>query len=140
VAGGSVPTLDYLQPGDLAAGNARIDEAASDAGRDPGDIRRLLNISGRFGPGGTGGTGLLDAPAEVWAEQLAELALTEGVSTFILASDDPDDIRTFAAEVAPAVRELVTGGRAGRTAPHARRTCPPTTNWESSPPRTTEPG
>jgi len=59
LADGWLPTLDYLQPGELAAGNARIDEAASDAGRHPGDIRRLLNIRGRFGPGGTG---LLDGP------------------------------------------------------------------------------
>jgi alkanesulfonate monooxygenase SsuD/methylene tetrahydromethanopterin reductase-like flavin-dependent oxidoreductase (luciferase family) len=109
LADGWLPSLGYLQPGDLAAGHARIDEAASDAGRDPGDIRRLLNISGRLGPGGTG---LLDGPAEVWAEQLAELALTEGISTFILASDDPGDIRAYAAEVAPAVRELVEAARA----------------------------
>jgi hemerythrin-like domain-containing protein len=117
LADGWLPTLSYLQPGDLAAGNARVDEAASDAGRDPGDIRRLLNINGRFGPGGTG---LLDGPAEVWAEQLAELALTEGISTFILASDDPDDIRAYAAEVAPAVRDLVAAARAG-TGPAAGR-------------------
>ena len=113
LADGWLPTLDYLQPGELAAGNARIDEAASDAGRQPGDIRRLLNISGRFGPGGNG---LLDGPAKTWAEQLADLALTDGVGTFILASDDPDDIRAYAADVAPAVRELVAAARAGTVA------------------------
>ena len=110
LADGWLPTLDYLQPGELAAGNARIDEAASDADRHPGDIRRLLNISGRFGPGGTG---LLDGPPEAWAEQLADIALTDGVSTFILASDNPDDIRAYAAEVAPAVRKLVAAAREG---------------------------
>jgi hypothetical protein len=110
LADGWLPTLDYLQPGELAAGNARIGEAASDAGRHPGDIRRLLNISGRFGPGGNG---LLDGPPGARAEQLADLALTDGVSTFILASDDPDDIRAYAADVAPAVRELVAAARAG---------------------------
>jgi Hemerythrin HHE cation binding domain/Luciferase-like monooxygenase len=110
LADGWLPTLDYLQPGELAAGNARIDEAASDAGRQPGDIRRLLNISGRFGPGGNG---LLDGPPKTWAGQLADLALTDGVSTFILASDDPDAIRAYAADVAPAVRELVAAARAG---------------------------
>ena len=110
LADGWLPTLDYLQPGELAAGNARIDEAASDAGRHPRDIRRLLNISGRFGPGGNR---LLDGPPKTWAEQLADLALTDGVSTFILASDDPDDIRAYAADVAPAVRELVAAARAG---------------------------
>jgi len=128
-ADGWLPTLDYLQAGELAAGNARIDEAASDAGRDPADIRRLLNISGRFGPGGSG---LLDGPPEVWAEQLAELALTEGVGTFILASDDPDDIRAYADEVAPAVRELVAAARGG-TGPAAGRTDSPARQPEELP-------
>src|SRR6478609_5993191 len=37
-ADGWLPSLGYLQPGDLAAGNARIDEAAAGAGRDPREI------------------------------------------------------------------------------------------------------
>jgi alkanesulfonate monooxygenase SsuD/methylene tetrahydromethanopterin reductase-like flavin-dependent oxidoreductase (luciferase family)/hemerythrin-like domain-containing protein len=130
LADGWLPTLDYLQPGDLAAGNARIDEAASAAGRHPGDIRRLLNIGGRFAPGGTG---LLDGPPEMWAEQLAGLALTEGISTFILASDDPDDIRAYAAEVAPAVRELVAAARAAGTGPAAGRADSPAPELAYSP-------
>ena len=35
-ADGWLPSLLYLQPGDLARGNAVIDEAATEAGRDPG--------------------------------------------------------------------------------------------------------
>ena len=45
-AGGWLPTLSYLEPGDLAAGNRAIDAAAVAAGRDPAAIRRLLNVSG----------------------------------------------------------------------------------------------
>ncbi|GAA1658116.1 LLM class flavin-dependent oxidoreductase [Actinoplanes couchii] len=90
-ADGWLPSLGYLKPGDLTAGNKIIDEAALAAGRQPSDIRRLLNI----GPGQT-------------PEELAELALGDGVSTFILATDDPTELRRFAAEVAPAVRELVS--------------------------------
>ena len=41
---GWLPSLSYLEPGDLAAGNAAIDEAAVAAGRDPAAIRRLLNV------------------------------------------------------------------------------------------------
>ena len=37
---GWLPSLPYLQPGDLAKGNAAIDAAAREAGRDPGEIRR----------------------------------------------------------------------------------------------------
>jgi alkanesulfonate monooxygenase SsuD/methylene tetrahydromethanopterin reductase-like flavin-dependent oxidoreductase (luciferase family) len=108
-ADGWLPSLSYLQPGDLAAGNKIIDEAAQQAGRSPGQIRRLLNIGGRFDPVSRGP---LHGPAEQWAEELADLALTDGISAFIFAGDDPDDLRRFAAEVAPAVRELVAAERA----------------------------
>lgn len=111
-ADGWLPSLGYLQPGDLARGNAIIDAAAQEAGRGPGDIRRLLNVSGRFA---TRGGGLLDGPPPQWAEQLAELAVTDGVSAFILGTDDPDDLQRFGEEVAPAVRELVAAHRAGAT-------------------------
>ena len=111
-ADGWLPSLSYLKPGDLAKGNAIIDEAATGAGRSPADVRRLLNINGRFS---AVGRGPLDGPAEQWAEELADLALTEGISTFILGSDDPDDLRRFAAEVAPATRELVAAERSSRT-------------------------
>ena len=43
-ADGWLPSLAYLKPGDLERGNAIIDEAAAAAGRDPREIRRLLNI------------------------------------------------------------------------------------------------
>ncbi|MHA4951778.1 LLM class flavin-dependent oxidoreductase [Micromonospora sp. SD19] len=107
-ADGWLPSLGYLQPGDLAKGNAIIDDAAREAGRSPRDVRRLLNIAGQFS---AVGRGPLNGPAEQWAEELAELAVEDGVGTFILASDDPDDLRRFAGEVAPAVRELVAAER-----------------------------
>ncbi|MER7420573.1 LLM class flavin-dependent oxidoreductase [Micromonospora peucetia] len=113
-ADGWLPSLSYLQPGDLDRGNTIIDDAARQAGRDPADVRRLLNVTGRFA---SVGRGPLDGPAEQWAEELADLALSDGISTFILGSDDPEDLRRFAAEVAPAVRELVAAERTAGTAP-----------------------
>jgi alkanesulfonate monooxygenase SsuD/methylene tetrahydromethanopterin reductase-like flavin-dependent oxidoreductase (luciferase family) len=104
LADGWLPSMGYLKPGDLTAGNAAIDEAATAAGREPASVRRLLNITGQFLPNGRG---MLQGPAEQWAEELADLALTAGTSTFILGSDDAVDLRRFAGEVAPAVRELV---------------------------------
>lgn len=47
-ADGWLPSLAYLQPGDLATGNAVIDESAQEAGRSPHDARRLLDIVGHF--------------------------------------------------------------------------------------------
>ncbi|RIV41568.1 LLM class flavin-dependent oxidoreductase [Micromonospora radicis] len=113
LADGWLPSLSNLQPGDLAKGNALIDEAAAAAGRSPTEVRRLLNINGRFA---ATGRAQLHGPAEQWAEELADLTLAEGISTFILASDDPDDLRRFGAEVAPATRELVAAERARRSA------------------------
>lgn len=113
-ADGWLPSLAMTDPAALAAGHAIIDEAAEEAGRSPRAVRRLLNVNGRFDGSGRG---LLDGPPAQWAEQLADLALGQGFSTFILGSDEADDLRRFAAEVAPAVRELVAAERAGSQAP-----------------------
>ena len=113
LADGWLPSSAYVPPEQLPASNAIIDEAAAAAGRQPGDVRRLYNLMGSFDGAGDG---FLNGPPRLWAEQLAELTLDQGVSIYILASDDPRDIERFAGEVAPAVRELVAAGRSG-TAP-----------------------
>lgn len=107
VGDGWLPSQSYVPPETLAERNARIDEGAAAAGRSPVDVRRLYNVSPS------------DDPA--WAEWLAELTLTHGMSTFILGSDDPALIQRFGTEVAPAVRELVGAARAGAPAPAAAR-------------------
>ncbi|MBO9555306.1 LLM class flavin-dependent oxidoreductase [Cellulomonas sp.] len=108
-ADGWLPSLGYLQPGDLARGNTAIDDAARAAGRDPREIRRLLNVNGSFSPASQGG---LVGPVSQWVDELVRLALEDGVATFILGTDDPRDIRLFAEQVAPAVREAVAAERA----------------------------
>ena len=110
LADGWLPSLGYAEPSTLADLNASIDEAAEAAGRGPQAIRRLYNVSGRFGARG----GFLQGTADDWAEQLADLTLEVGMSTYVLGSDDPDAVRRFADEVAPAVRELVQAERARR--------------------------
>ncbi|WP_082561732.1 LLM class flavin-dependent oxidoreductase [Microbacterium sp. Root61] len=99
---GWLPSLGYMKPGELAAGNAAIDAAAESVGRDPREIRRLANI------------GQLAADPGEFAERIAELALEDGMSTFILAGDDPRLIESFGQEIAPAVRELVARERGER--------------------------
>ncbi|MCH6230712.1 LLM class flavin-dependent oxidoreductase [Microbacterium sp. CFH 31415] len=99
---GWLPSLGYMKPGDLARGNAAIDAAAESADRDPREIRRLLNV------------GQLAADPAEFAERLAQLALEDGIGTFILAGDDPRLLQTFGQEVAPAVRELVARERTAR--------------------------
>ncbi len=107
---GWIPSLGYLPggPGDLAALNHQIDDAAAAAGRDPAAIRRLLNISGEFAPAGRS---LLHGPPDRWALDLTEIVLECGISGFILASDDRLTMEQFADEVAPAVREMVAAER-----------------------------
>ena len=99
---GWLPSLPYLQPGDLAAANARIDRAARAAGRDPGAIRRLLNV----GPD--------QAP-----EDLARVVTQDRIDTLILSADDAASIERLAAETAPAVRELVAAPPVPAPAPAA---------------------
>ena len=113
-ADGWLPSAPYAGPDLLAGMNEIIDGAASDAGRDPARIRRLYNITGSF----TGdGSAFLQGPPEIWVEQLAELALTEGISGFVLTVDlDPSstDLERYAHEVAPGVRALVERERSLR--------------------------
>src|SRR5699024_6727859 len=105
IADGWLPSLGYLEngPKDLAEMNARLDEGAEQAERKPSTIRRVLNINGQVA---RQGQGFLLGPTQQWAEQLAELATEHGISTFLLAADDPYTIELFANEVTPAVREL----------------------------------
>jgi len=112
LADGWLPSSPYAPPEQLAAMNAIIDAAALDAGRSPADVRRLYNIAGSFD--GSGGE-FLQGPPKAWAEQLAGLALDEGISGFVLMVNDSAMIDRFAAEVAPAVRDLVESERAGTT-------------------------
>lgn len=105
---GWLPSMGYLPPAQLAEANAVIDEAARKAGRTPQDVVRLYNVHAGRG-------GLTGSPSD-WAEQLAELALEHGMSTFILATDDADAVRRFGTEVGPALRELVEVERTRRAA------------------------
>ena len=94
-ADGWLPSLSYLRPGDLQRGHAIIDQAAARAGRDPHEIRRLLNIG----------------PQDATLDTLLPLALEQGISTFILGTDDPHAIQVWGQEIAPALREAVRAER-----------------------------
>jgi Luciferase-like monooxygenase/Hemerythrin HHE cation binding domain len=99
LADGWLPSLGYVTPDTMGEMNAVIDEAADKAGRGPQAVRRMLNIFG--------GNDYLQGGSAVMAERLSALTLEHGTSTFILGSDDPNELRRFAAEVIPAVRDLV---------------------------------
>ncbi len=93
-ADGWVPSLGPLKPEDVREANARIDDAARAAGRDPSAIRRVLNVGG-----------------DLTAEDFATLVLEHGFDTFMTSPDAGD---AFIEEVVPKVRELVAEGRGTR--------------------------
>lgn len=111
VADGWVPTLEYLPRGVdmLSELNSRIDEAAHAAGRDPSDIRRLLNVMNVSIAPHSRGT--LNGPASQWIDELADLALNHGISAVMIGGDDQDLTKRFAADIVPAVREIVARER-----------------------------
>ena len=117
-ADGWIPSSGYASPSELVTMNAVIDHAAIDAGRAPTDVRRWYNISGSFTS--RDGGFLQGRPAE-WVAQLTELAITQGISGFILAPGTaPEaDLRRFAEEVAPGVREAVAAARGVAIGPDA---------------------
>ena len=94
---GWLPSLQYLEPGALERGNAIIDDAAREAGRQPREIVRLLNL-----------------PAGMRPDELAALAIEHGVSVFIAMADDERALRRFAGEIAPEVRSIVERERHDR--------------------------
>jgi alkanesulfonate monooxygenase SsuD/methylene tetrahydromethanopterin reductase-like flavin-dependent oxidoreductase (luciferase family) len=110
IADGWVPSSPYFPPERFPAANGILDQAAVAAGRAPGDVRRGYNIGGQFADRGTG---FVQGPPGMWAEQLAECTLQHGVSCYLLYQcDSADLIRRFAAEVVPATREMVAAERA----------------------------
>ncbi|MFC0507786.1 LLM class flavin-dependent oxidoreductase [Micromonospora costi] len=106
-------------PDDLGTANKIIDEAARAAGRDPAEIRRLLNVSGRFS---ATRQGFLHGPAADWVEDLLPLVVEHGIGTIVLMTDDGATLERFAREVAPALREAVDRALPAPLPRTARRT------------------
>ena len=68
----------------------------------------MLNVGGDIS---ASGTEPFHGPAERWVDDLLPLAVQDGISTFILATDDPAVMEAFALEVIPALRDAVTEAR-----------------------------
>ena len=111
-ADGWIPSLGALSTEELRAGNQRIDAAAEAAGRDPRQIRRVLNLQGVIGESRTPPRGRLPVgyltgeplagPPGWWAETLLGLA-GDGFDTLVFWPVDPSarQVELFADEVVP---------------------------------------
>lgn len=106
-ADGWIPSNSYFPPDVLPPMQRQIDAGALEAGRDPAEIARVYNVFGR----------IVDVPTderfngtvEQWVETLVGLVVETGMDTFIFAApdDDVDQVRRFAHEVVPGVRDGV---------------------------------
>lgn len=103
-----MPNSGMFGPDQTEAMHKIVDEAAVEACRSPSEILRMYNLFAQFGSG----NGFPRGSQLDWVRQLTELTLTQGVATYLLATDSADDLRRFA-DVAAAVREAVAAGRAG---------------------------
>jgi alkanesulfonate monooxygenase SsuD/methylene tetrahydromethanopterin reductase-like flavin-dependent oxidoreductase (luciferase family) len=88
---GWLPSLGFLEGDDIGARQRTIDESAKRAGRDPADVRRLINVDS-------------DDP-----DRLVRLVSEERFETLLVSpgKDDPlRSLRRFGEELAPRLREL----------------------------------
>lgn len=102
-ADGWMPSHGFLGLDRLGDAVQRIDDAAAAAGRDPGRLRKIYNISGIIGA---------ESPrpflgsARQWVNLLVSLVTEHGMNGFVYwpADDQETQMVRFAEEVVPAVR------------------------------------
>jgi alkanesulfonate monooxygenase SsuD/methylene tetrahydromethanopterin reductase-like flavin-dependent oxidoreductase (luciferase family) len=111
MADGWIPSLSYVPPAQVPEAQRTIDGAASAAGRDPAQIRRIYNLMGTITDGPA--RGLLQGPPDHWIDALTSFVVELGFETFIFwPGEDPHrQIERFASEVAPGVRAAVAAKR-----------------------------
>ena len=114
-ADGWLPSLGVLTRDELRAGNEQIDAAAEKAGRDPGSIRRIINVQGLIGerpapsrselPVGYLAGEPLAGSAGWWVETLARF-VNDGFDTIVFWPVDmtPGQVELFAGDVVPHLR------------------------------------
>jgi alkanesulfonate monooxygenase SsuD/methylene tetrahydromethanopterin reductase-like flavin-dependent oxidoreductase (luciferase family) len=114
-ADGWLPSLGVLTRDELRAGNEQIDAAAEKAGRDPGSIRRIINVQGVIGEGPAPSRSELPVgylageplagSADWWVETLAGF-VDDGFDTLVFWPVDPapGQVELLAGEVVPPLR------------------------------------
>jgi alkanesulfonate monooxygenase SsuD/methylene tetrahydromethanopterin reductase-like flavin-dependent oxidoreductase (luciferase family) len=107
LADGWIPSLGYRPVEEFTPMRHRIDAAAEAAGRDPAQIRSILNLGVRIDPTAAPDPDLVTGSAQQVATQLQDLATRYGFIgfNFILPGPDrPGDMQQLAEEVLPALR------------------------------------
>jgi alkanesulfonate monooxygenase SsuD/methylene tetrahydromethanopterin reductase-like flavin-dependent oxidoreductase (luciferase family) len=101
------PLNIYVPPEEAARSHGLIDVAARGAGRDPGEVRRIYNVAGAI-ESSRRSRGLVGT-VKAWIDVLCRWALGLGFDTFIFwpQDDHAEQVKLFANEIAPAVRDRV---------------------------------
>ncbi|ONI81613.1 monooxygenase [Actinosynnema sp. ALI-1.44] len=101
-ADGWQPSLLHMGLDRLPAASARIDAAATLAGRSPGSIRKVYNLAGTIG---SPSAQPFHGSVRQWVDQIVELVGKCGMNGFVFwpQEDHHRQIDVFAAEVVPAV-------------------------------------
>jgi alkanesulfonate monooxygenase SsuD/methylene tetrahydromethanopterin reductase-like flavin-dependent oxidoreductase (luciferase family) len=110
VADGWVPTSPYAAPGEIPDMQRQIDESARAAGREPTAVKRIYVVSGEITR--EPARARFSGPPEHWARELSELRRELGLDTLIFwpsEGDTSEQVRRFVTEVAPGVRERLSG-------------------------------
>jgi alkanesulfonate monooxygenase SsuD/methylene tetrahydromethanopterin reductase-like flavin-dependent oxidoreductase (luciferase family) len=106
LADGWIPSLGYMPVGEIPAMRHRIDAAAEAAGRRPGQIRSILNLSIRIDPDSQPQPDAVTGSAKQAVSQLRDL-LGLGFTGFNFILGGPDriaDMQRIAEEVLPVLR------------------------------------
>jgi alkanesulfonate monooxygenase SsuD/methylene tetrahydromethanopterin reductase-like flavin-dependent oxidoreductase (luciferase family) len=110
LADGWVPSIRPDLLARLAEMNARVDDGAAEAGRDPGDVRRVFNVNGSITDGRS--EGFLNGPVAQWADELSSLVVDHRAQIIVFwaaGGEEPDQLRRFAQEVVPSTRARLSG-------------------------------
>ena len=115
-ADGWLPSLGVLSREEMRDAQALIDQTAEEAGRDPGQIRRILNLQGVIGNGpapareslpvGYLAGEPLSGPPEFWVDTLAGF-VADGFDTLVFW---PVDVSPEQVELLAEVRTALLGG------------------------------
>jgi alkanesulfonate monooxygenase SsuD/methylene tetrahydromethanopterin reductase-like flavin-dependent oxidoreductase (luciferase family) len=104
LADGWIPSLGYRPAGEIPAMRRRIDAAAEAAGRDPAQIRSILNLNIRIDPAAAPDPDLVTGSPKQVVSQLQELITRYGFTGFNFLISCPDDLPRIAGEVIPLLR------------------------------------
>ena len=105
LADGWIPTNAYLELADVPKMQRRIDDAADRAGRDPRDVRRILNVMGSISDTAPSENGRrLTGPVSSWVDALGDCHQRLGFDSFTfwpVAGDRVTQVSRFFEQVRP---------------------------------------